>query len=115
MKTIVTFLFIISLSVGTYAQQKNITPHQKLQADIKKGTVTLYILSGIVSSGTTPADVEFQEKYKVKYHDFGCVIPENIDYYRDYNLLVLHHFKKKFGTKWEKDIRKNILGWKEWK
>lgn len=111
MKTIVTFLFVLTLSIGSYVQQKNTTPQQKLQTDIKKGTVTLYILGGIVSKAT-PADKGFQETYKVKYHDFGCVAPENLDYYRDYNLLVLQHLKKKFGTKWEKDLRKDIIGWK---
>ncbi|RWX02531.1 FEKKY domain-containing protein [Flavobacterium cerinum] len=114
MKTIMSFLFVLVLSISSYAQEKNITPQNKLQADIKNGTVTLYVLSGIVSSAT-PADKGFLEKYNVKYHDFGCVIPENIDYYREYNLLVLQYLKKKFGTKWEKDVRKNILGSKEWK
>lgn len=66
-------------------------------------------------SSAAPSDKEFQEKYKIKYHDFGCVIPENMDYYREYNLLVLQYLKKKHGTKWEKDIRKNILGWEKWK
>lgn len=114
MKTIVTFLFVLLMSVSTYAQEKNITPQQKLQTDSKKGTVTLYILGGIVSKAT-PVDKGFQKKYKVKYHDFGCVAPENLDYYTDYNLLVLQYLKKKFGTKWEKDIRKDILGWEKWK
>lgn len=112
MKTFVPLLFVLALNVGSYTQDKNTTPQQKLQTDIKKRTVTLYILGGIVSKATPP-DKGFQEKYKVKYHDFGCVAPENLDYYKDYNLLVLQYLKKKFGTTWKKDIRKDILGWRE--
>lgn len=107
----------LNITTGTETfneEETNISPEEKLQADIKNGTIKLYVLSGMVSSAAS-ADKGFQEKYKVKYHDFGCVIPEDIDYYKEYNLLVLDYLKNQFGTKWEKDIRKNVIGWTKWK
>jgi hypothetical protein len=114
MKTFITLLFVLAFSTGTYAQEKKITAQEKFKTDLKNNTVSLYVLSGIVSKAT-PADEGFQKKFDVKYHDFGCVVPMDADFYEEYNKLVFTHLKKRFTKKWEKDIRKDAMGFDEWK
>jgi hypothetical protein len=113
MKQLIALLFILALSTSTYAQEKKITAQEKFKTDLKNNTVSLYVLSGIVSKAT-PADEGFQKKFGVKYHDFGCVVPMDADFYEEYNKLVFTHLKKRFAKKWEKDIRKDAMGFDEW-
>ncbi|MCO6146759.1 hypothetical protein [Flavobacterium sp. NRK1] len=105
----ITLLFITSFVIGN-AQQ---TPLEKFDKDIKNNKITLYILGGIASRHY-PGEKDFQTKYKLHYHDFGCIAPANLSFYKDYNFLVLTHLKNIFGNEWKKDIRKDILGWEEW-
>lgn len=114
MKTFITFLFVLVVITGTYAQEKKITAQEKFKSDLKNDTVSLYVLSGIVSKATK-ADEGYQKKFGVKYHDFGCVVPMDADFYKEYNKLVFIHLKKRFGKKWEKDVRKDSMGLDEWK
>jgi hypothetical protein len=89
------------------------TPAEKLQKDIADNKVQLYILGGIASH-TYPGDDAFEAKFEISYHDFGCLAPVNMDFYSEYNFLVLKHLTNKYGTEWEKDIRKDIMGWSKW-
>jgi hypothetical protein len=109
MKTTITIFFIMCSTIVS-AQEK--TPQEKFDKDVKTKHITLYILGGIASRHY-PADTDFQTKYKLHYHDFGCLAPTNLTFYKDYNILVLNHLKDTFGTEWQKDIRKDILGWEE--
>ena len=108
------FLFLLALSAGTYAQNKTLSAQEKFKSDLKSNTVSLYVLSGIVSKATS-ADGKYEKKFAVKYHDFGCVVPMDVDFYKEYNKLVFTHLKKRFGKKWEKDIRKDAIGLDELK
>lgn len=112
MKSIlITLLFIMSASFVS-AQEK--TPKEKFENDLKRNTITLYQLGGIAAKVKTRIDMDFQAKYKVKYFDFGCLAPENIAFYEDYNLLALHYLTEKFGRDSLKDIRKDILAFDKW-
>lgn len=95
-----------------YAQEK--TPQEKFDNDLKKNTVTLYLLGGIAPKAYSAEDNDFREKYKVKYYDFGCLAPMNFSFYQDYNLLVLHYLTEKFGNDATKNVRKDIIGWEKW-
>lgn len=85
----------------------------KFTEDVVKGDVRLYILGGFAPA-ITKADRKFEEKYKVRFHDFGCT-PPPLDYYKEYNVLAFAYLKEKYGEAWEKEIRPNILGWDLWK
>lgn len=108
--------FIISLlcSLISSAQFNKKTPAEKFEQDLKDNKVTLYILGGIASRATDK-DADFAEKYHVSYHDFGCLAPPNLNPYMDYNLLAMAYLTRQHGREWEKDIRKDILGWNRWK
>lgn len=85
----------------------------KFAEDVVKGDVRLYILGGFVPA-VTEDDRKFEEKFKVRFHDFGCT-PPPLDYYKEYNLMAFSYLNEKYGDAWQKEIRQNILGWDNWK
>lgn len=107
------FILFLLCVTSSYAQSERQTPEQQFQYDRENNKIQLYFIGGIVSR-VTDKDGEFVSKYKVGYHDFGCTPPPYLNEYRDYNLLVLNFLKEKHGNEWEKDIRKDILGWDKW-
>lgn len=85
----------------------------KFKADVENNNVKLYILGGFVPA-VTEADRKFEEKYKVRFYDFGCT-PPPLDYYKEYNTMTFAYLKEKYGDAWQQEIRPNILGWDGWK
>lgn len=76
--------------------------------DIKKGKINFLIQGGIVSTYVKGQNV-FEQKYKLKYFDFGCVVPKEICI-ADYNAVVGQYLDQKFGKNWRKEVRKDING-----
>lgn len=114
MKKICLILIVLLTFTTVQSQEfKRISPEKQLSADIEKGNVRLFILGGFVPA-ITEADRKFEEKYKVRFHDFGCT-PPPLDYYKEYNVLAFNYLKEKYGDVWQKEIRENILGWDVWK
>jgi len=77
-------------------------------ADIKKGHVKFFLQGGIVSTYKKGQEV-FEKKYKLKYADLGCVMPNNLSI-ADYNKTVALYMDKKFGFGWRVDVRKDVSG-----
>jgi len=112
MRILMLLLFIVSTS--GYAQTTKQTPEQKFQRDLENDKIQLYFIGGIASR-VTDKDAKFVANYHIAYHDFGCTPPPSLSDYAAYNVHVLNHLAEKFGNDWEKDIRKDILGWEKWK
>ncbi|WDO12948.1 hypothetical protein MH928_16705 [Flavobacterium sp. WW92] len=79
MKKYIFFMFLISsLSFGQTEDRIGCTKHLAISAkmnfedDLKNNHVTIYLRGGIVSV-IKDADLLFQKKYGVNYHDSGCV------------------------------------------
>ncbi|MBG8552668.1 FEKKY domain-containing protein [Hymenobacter guriensis] len=72
----------------------------------------------ILRSGEAPVvyatDKGFENKFGVIYREEGCVGP-NVDCIRLYNVRIFSYLEQKFGRSWRKDIRKDVVGFKEWK
>lgn len=124
MKTIIAILFtlIFSFSHGqktTPGETKKaipfaiITPEKKFESDLKKNAFTIYTLGGLKPYNNEVTEA-YQKKFNIRYHNFGCIAPENMGYYEKYNLLVFKHLQEKWGEEWEKDIRDNSMGWYKW-
>ncbi|MFI2743362.1 hypothetical protein ACG2LH_11530 [Zhouia sp. PK063] len=77
-------------------------------SDIKNGTPRI-----LLSSGEVPviykSDKKFSKKYKISFSEFGCeaVAPESL---LDYNSTIFKYLDEKYGTKWRKQIRKDVVG-----
>lgn len=80
----------------------------KALKDINNGTPFLFLKGGVAPI-TYSTDDSFEQEFKVKYYDFGCIIPENIDCIIEYNQTILQHLQKMYGNKWKKTIRKDII------
>jgi hypothetical protein len=84
-----------------------------IKSDFKKKTVFLFLQGGIVPVEYT-TDKDFENKYGIYFFDFACLAPD----YKcviEYNNRVFDYLTKKFGKKWMKKIRKDVIGFKEWK
>ena len=77
-------------------------------ADIKAGNLKFLLRGGIVSNYRKGQEV-FEKKYRLKYYDFGCIMPANISI-NDYNKTVAGYLDKKFGLSWRKEVRKDVVG-----
>ena len=82
---------------------------QMFENDLQKKAIKLYLLGGMVSV-VRENDKPFEEKYKITYHDFGCVVPANLDLYIAYNRLVFAHLESDFKDDWKNEVNKNALG-----
>lgn len=83
------------------------------KTDLDNGILVLFLQSGIAPV-TYITDEIFENKYKVYYYEFGCTSPEH-SLVKTYNNQVFIFLDKKFGKGWRKKIRKDIIGFKEYK
>lgn len=116
MKNIVYTFLVLSIGINSSAQEeknKEIKIEVVSHADINY-TNTIYLLGGIASV-ITKEDMAFAKKYNIQFHDFGCIVPENIEKYEKLNAHVFDDLNKEFGTKWQKEFKKGILGFEKWK
>ena len=80
--------------------------------DITNRTVFLFLQGGIAPVVYT-TDQEFESKYGIYFHDFGCISPDYKCIIK-YNSRVFDYLAKNYGKKWKKEIRKDVIGLKEW-
>lgn len=108
MKNIIYTFLILFIGINSSAQEV-------ITAEIEvKEVPTIYIIGGIASV-ITKEDLAFAKKYNIQYHDFGCLAPANMEKYEKLNAQVFDQLNKEFGTNWQKEIRKGILGFEKWK
>ena len=133
MKQIIYYLFFILSSAALQAQSQNITDSQinssaaakimfvtnvteaRLSAkkDIESKTPFLFTPGGIAPI-IYPNDKEFERKYLVYFYDFGCIAPDE-EIMIEYNKIVFDLLDSKFGKNWRREIRPDVLGFKEFR
>jgi hypothetical protein len=84
-----------------------------IKADFKNKNVYLFLQGGIAPVEYT-TDKDFENKYGIYFFDFGCVPPSE-KCVIEYNSLVFDYLTKKYGKKWKREIRNDVIGFKEWK
>ena len=114
MKSILTLLITLFVFNKTKANEVQLPDTAKVYsrklatANIKAGNVKFLLRGGIVSTYRKGQDV-FEKKYRLRYYDFGCVMPSNLSI-DDYNKIVAGYLDKKFGLSWRNEVRKDIVG-----
>ncbi len=83
------------------------------EIDLKKGQSYIF-LSGGIAPKVYSNDSIFEKKYNIQFYDFGCVAAQK-ECIIHYNSIVFNSLKKQYGKKWQKEIRKDVIGLKEWK
>jgi hypothetical protein len=77
---------------------------------IKENKPKLILVSGI-SPIIYSTDNKFEKKFKVKYSEFGCLSPSK-ECVIQYNKTIFEYLDKKYGGKWRKEVRKDVIGLK---
>ncbi len=81
------------------------------ETDIKNETIFLFLQSGeapIIYS----KDVTFEKEYNIKFYEQGCI---GSNCTKEYNKIIFNYLLNKYGKKWIKQIRKDVIGFKDWK
>jgi hypothetical protein len=81
------------------------------ETDIKNETIFLFLQSGeapIICTG----DKTFEEKYRIEFYEQGCI---GSNCTKEYNEIIFNYLTNKYGKKWIKQIRKDVIGFKNWK
>lgn len=75
-----------------------------------KNNVFIIFVSELTSYNLNKEDLEFEQKYNVKYSLIGSY---KNDYLKKYNKLTFKHLKKKYKKSWLKEIRKDAVALKK--
>ncbi|HEY1060340.1 MAG TPA: hypothetical protein VGE44_01580 [Daejeonella sp.] len=132
MKYLIT-IFLISICVTSFGQGKRLTDKQINESgaqkllfldDINKvkGLATKDIQDNIalllLQSGDAPIvylnDRSFEEKYNITYFESGCIGP-TAKFAVEYNKYIFEYLDSKFGKGWRREIRKDVIGLKEFR
>ena len=84
---------------------------EKALKDIQNKNPSILMQGGIVSV-IKASDKDFEEKYKVSFWDFGCVVSDDIECLIAYNKTIFEYLDKTFGKEWRKEIRKDVIGFR---
>ncbi|MDD5150861.1 MAG: hypothetical protein PHC28_10365 [Flavobacterium sp.] len=128
MKQLLIFLFLSNLAFGQSKKLsdedinnsgasrinfiENCNEVEKLaEIDIKNETIILFL-----QSGEAPIiyykDETFKKKYNVFFYEQGCI---GSNCTKEYNKIIFNYLLNKYGKKWIKQIRKDVIGFKDWK
>lgn len=111
MKLLLTIFLLQILSGIAEAQVPDscVRRNQEIaSADIKKGKPQLLLISGFAAK-YYPNDLNFAKKYKITFHDFGCIADKE-ECMLAYNQTIFHHLDKTYGSGWRKEVRQDIYG-----
>jgi len=76
--------------------------------DLKNGNPRLLICGGVAPTEFIGQE-KFEEKYGVEYYNYGCISPAH-ECVLEYNQIIFEYLTQKFGNKWKKEIRKDVVG-----
>ena len=83
------------------------------ELDIKNGIPFLLLMGGIAPT-IIATDPIFEKEYGIYFFEFGCTGPEN-EIIIAYNRIIFEHLSSTNGKKWIKDVRDDVIGFKDWK
>lgn len=77
--------------------------------DISNDCISLLLPGGIVTRAITDEDLKFEEKYNVNFLSRGC-IRFGEDNEAEYNKVMFRYLDEKYGKKWRKEVRNDVIG-----
>ncbi|MFC7667824.1 hypothetical protein ACFQT0_10820 [Hymenobacter humi] len=81
--------------------------------DLARGAPVL-LLQGGISPVVYPSDSAFEQRFGVQYFDEGCSAPSK-ECMMAYNARIFRYLQRNYAKAWWKDMRKDVIGFKEWK
>lgn len=99
-----------SIEATTIVTKKDIEnaadPKYNFKKNAKNNVFVIYV-SDLASYDFNKEDLDFQQKYNVKYSLIGSY---KIDYLTKYNKLTFRYLKNKYNKTWLAEIRKDAVG-----
>ena len=83
------------------------------KSDIQNGQPFLLLMGGIAPT-ILASDSQFEKEYGIYFFEVGCTGPEN-EIMIAYNNIIFEHLNNTKTKKWIKDVRRDVIGFKEWK
>lgn len=83
------------------------------ELDIENGNPFLLLMGGIAPV-IISTDPDFEKEYGIYFYEFGCTGPEN-EIIIAYNKIIFEHLNLTKEKKWVKEVRDDVIGFKEWK
>jgi hypothetical protein len=71
-------------------------------------------LQGGISPKVYTTDQDFESRFDIYFFDFGCTSPDYKCIIR-YNTRIFEYLTSKYGQRWLKKIRKDVIGLARWK
>ena len=93
-----------------FAQKYSVESAKKA---LHEGTAELLIVGGI-SPIVYIGQERFKKKYGVGYNDFGCLPECSNQEMKLYNYTIFNWLNEKYGKKWQKSVRKDVVGFEKW-
>ncbi|NDV69284.1 carboxypeptidase-like regulatory domain-containing protein [Dysgonomonas sp. 25] len=84
------------------------------EKDIRDNEVKLLIMGGYAPKKIRDKDHKFEEKFNLKYYQYGCLAPE-IECLIEYNRHIFEYLDSRYGKSWRKSVRKDVPGFKEYR
>ncbi len=81
----------------------------KALLDWEESNAQFLLLGSIAPIANTKSDNKFERKYNINYYDFGCEFI-NYECIKSYNLKIAELMDRKFGKRWRKNARTDIIG-----
>ena len=109
-KLFITGIILLLTAVQLNAQGDSCIKFNREKAllEIKNKSPKIVIVGGIIRAAR-PGDDKFAKKFKIQFIDTGCVM-ENTDCIAAYNKATFEYLDKKYGKKWRKYSRKDLIG-----
>lgn len=82
------------------------------ELDIENGNPFLLLMGGIAPT-IIATDPQFEKKYGIYFYEFGCTGPDN-EIIMAYNKIVFEYLNKTHGKNWIREVRNDVIGFKEW-
>jgi len=79
-------------------------------SDIKKGKPRL-LLAGGIAPVIEIGQEKFEKEYDIEYYEYGCTSPPT-ECMNQYNKVIFEYLTKKYGRKWKRKVRKDVIGLK---
>jgi hypothetical protein len=83
------------------------------ERDIRANAPFLLVASGIAPVVYT-SDAAFEGQFRVRYFDEGCTGPSRACL-MTYNQRVFNYLQATYGKRWQRVVRKDVVGLKEWR
>ena len=102
------------LSLDLFIDLKGSDLAEQARRDIELGEAVIYAEGGmepIIYGVEEP----FKEKFGIQYIVPDCVRGPDSKYWSDYNMVIFNYLTERFGNKWKAFLRKDTVGYKQWK